>query len=341
MEVEDGAPVVVVPLVGHLLVLIGVAEDSQELPGKARAGFDDVGNIAGVPVVLVDVLHVLAREFLMPGEIVIGAVVHPLKFLEAHGEFVLDVVGVLGVVGQLVLAVAVPAQFIHPNAQLFVVRPALFSPVIEELVVLPGLYEVLHFHLLELAGTENEVLGDDFVAEGLAYLGDPEGYLHSVGLDDVLVVDVDALGGFGAQVYEPGPVVHGTYVGLEHEVELAGIGQLAAAIGTFFARQLVLVDLVGPESGFAFLAIHQGVGEVLHVPRGFPDPGMHEDSRVQAHYVVVELGHFLPPKPRYAVFELDSHRSVVPGPCLASVDFRRLKDKSPSLGQRDDFFHAE
>ena len=47
---------------------------------------------------------------------------------------------------------------------------------------LVGRDEVLHLHLLELAGAEDEVLRGDLVAEGLADLGDAEGRLLAGGL---------------------------------------------------------------------------------------------------------------------------------------------------------------
>ncbi len=262
---ENGSPVIVVAFIGHFLVFVGVAEKHEDLPGEPGAGLDDVGNVAGIAVILVDILHVLTREFLVPGKIEICPVVHTFQFLEAHGEFVFDVVGILGVVSQFVLAVTMPAQLVHPDTQLFVVSPALFPPIVEKPVVIAGFDEVLHFHLLELTGSKNKVLGYYFVAEGLAYLRDSKGNLHAVGLDYILVINVDALGGFGTQVDKSPAVVHRANIGFEHKIELAGIGEFAAAIGTLFAGQFVLIDLIGPKTGFALFAVHQGIGKVFHM----------------------------------------------------------------------------
>ena len=55
----------------------------------------------------------------------------------------------------------------------------LLSPVREPLLVSAGLAEPLHLHLLELAGSEDEVLGGDFVSEALSDLGDSERDLDS------------------------------------------------------------------------------------------------------------------------------------------------------------------
>ncbi len=48
-----------------------------------------------------------------------------------------------------------------------------------------GLDEELQFHLLELAGPEDEVAGGDLVSEGLADLADPERDLPAGGALDV------------------------------------------------------------------------------------------------------------------------------------------------------------
>ena len=101
--------------------------------------------------------------------------------------------------------------------------------------------EELDFHLLELAGAEGVVAGGDFVAEGLALLGDAEGDLDAGGVDDVAEVGEDALGGFGAEVDLAGFVLHGAGVGFEHQVELAGLGERAGFVGVWADDHLLLV----------------------------------------------------------------------------------------------------
>ena len=100
-------------------------------------------------------------------------------------------------------------------------------------LVLAGLDEELHLHLLELARAEDEVAGRDLVAEALAGLGDAERRLLARGLHDVVEVDEDALGRLGAQVVQARLVLDDAEVGLEHHVELARLGPLAlgAAVG--------------------------------------------------------------------------------------------------------------
>ena len=53
----------------------------------------------------------------------------------------------------------------------------LVHPVFEPSLVAPRFDEILHLHLLELPGPEDEVAGGDLVSKGLPDLGDPEGDL--------------------------------------------------------------------------------------------------------------------------------------------------------------------
>ena len=60
------------------------------------------------------------------------------------------------------------------------------APVVEPLQIGAGLAEELQLHLLELPGTEDEVAGGDFIAEGLADLADAEGQLLAGGTLHIL-----------------------------------------------------------------------------------------------------------------------------------------------------------
>ena len=82
-------------------------------------------------------------------------------------------------------------------------------------------YEILDFHLLELAAAENEIARRYFVSESLAYLRDAEGQLHAGCVADVFEVGENALRGFGAQVGNGGFVAQRAHVCLEHQVEVA------------------------------------------------------------------------------------------------------------------------
>ena len=141
-------------------------------------------------------------------------------------------------------------------------------------VVFAGLDEELELHLLELARAEQEVARRDLVAEALADLRDAEGGRMRARVHDVDEVDEDALRGLRAQVDDRGRLLDRPHVGLEHQVEAARLGQLAAALAGMLARLLraaELVEVVGAEAPLALLAVDHRVGEVRDVPRGLPD----------------------------------------------------------------------
>ena len=137
-------------------------------------------------------------------EVEVGAVGDALELLEVTArepEAVLDVGRALGVVGQLLRRVLVVAEVVGVDAEVDVPAGALLDPVAEPLVVLAGLDEELHLHLLELAGAEDEVARRDLVAEALADLGDAERRLFPAGLQHVGEVDEHALRRLGAHVH--------------------------------------------------------------------------------------------------------------------------------------------
>ena len=102
-------------------------------------------------------------------------------------------------------------------------------PFLEPIEFGAGLHEELHLHLFELAHTEDELAGDDFVAECLSDLCDTEGQFHASRLLHVEVVDENSLCRFGAQVNGAGAIGRGADFGLKHEVELAYVGPVARA----------------------------------------------------------------------------------------------------------------
>src|SRR5262249_1312985 len=121
-----------------------------------------------------------------------------------------------------------------------------------------GLDEELHFHLLELAGAENEVFGGDFVAERFADLGDAKRKLDALRIDEVLEVRENSLRRLGTEKHGTGGVLDRAHEGLEHQVELTGRGEFAPALGT-----LTPLDLVGAKAQLAVLAVDQRVAKVL------------------------------------------------------------------------------
>ena len=143
-------------------------------------------------------------------------------------ELVFDVDGALGVVGKLLLRVLEVAKVLTRDTEVDVPVGALLQPVLVPLLIRARLNEELQFHLLELAGAENEVTGRDLVAEGLTDLADAERRLHTSRSHDVTEVHEDTLGGLGTKVVHAGLILDGTKVGLQHHVEVAGLGPLPA-----------------------------------------------------------------------------------------------------------------
>src|SRR6201996_5180470 len=153
------------------------------------------------------------------------------------------------------------------------------DPLVVPAVGVGGRDEELHLHLLELAGAEDEVAGGDLVAEGLADLGDPEGRLLAGEAEHVLEVDEDALRRLRAEVDLRALARDRADVRLEHQVEVARLRELAAALGAAdlavgvaaFGRD-GLAQVVLPPAPLALAeTLDQRVGEAGQVPRGLPD----------------------------------------------------------------------
>ena len=287
----------------------------------------------------------------MARQVEVAAVVDALELLPAEREAVLDVDGLLRVVGQLVRGVLAQPQPRRGHAEALVPRQPAREPFLEGgRGGLLGADEVLHLHLLELAHPEDEVAGRDLVAERLPDLGDPERELLARGLLDVLEVDVRALRGLRPEVDDRRVLLDRPHERLEHEVEAARRRQRAAV---HRAAQPELLDdpgvlelgrgqvlrarqLVEPEAAMVGRALHERVAERAHVPGGHPDLRVHEDAGVEPDDVVALLDHRPPPGPLDVVLELDAEGPVVPHGVDAAVDLARGEDEAASLAERDD-----
>ena len=208
-----------------------------------------------------------------------------------------------------------------------------------------GRDEELHLHLLELAGAEDEVARGDLVAEGLADLGDPERGLAPRELEDVLEVDEDALRGLRPQVDLGALARHRPDVGLEHQVELARLGEVAVGPLARLLRRLfpalAVLELVGAEAQLAGAAVDQRVGEAGQVPRRLPDPRVLEDRRVERDDVVALVDHRPPPLGLDVVLQQDAVVAVVVGRAEPAVDLRGGEDEAAPLAERDDLLHRD
>ncbi len=149
--------------------------------------------------------------------------------------------------GEFRFFVVAKAHVVVEHAEASVPVVAFVAPVVIPFFVVAGPDEEFHFHLFEFERPVSERFGGDFVAEGLADLGDAEGEFAPHGLLDVFEVGEHALGGFGPQVGFVAAGAEGTDVGAEHEVEFACFGQFAAAFGALLSGDVFVAEFFGEE----------------------------------------------------------------------------------------------
>ena len=113
----------------------------------------DVARVGG----LVEVVELLARRLHVLGEVVVAAVGDALELVPPPREEELDVGRAARVVAELVGVVGPQPHLALGDAEVEVPLLALVAPVLVPLARLVGRDEVLHLHLLELAGAEDEV----------------------------------------------------------------------------------------------------------------------------------------------------------------------------------------
>ena len=170
----------------------------------------------------------------MVAEVEVGTRMYALELLEPEREAELDVGRGVGIVGELLMVVETVVVLAHSERHMPL--HAVLLPLAEPFHFGAGPYEELHFHLLELPHAEDELAGDDLVAESLSYLGYSERYLHPARLLHVDVVDEYALCRLGTQVHYVGIVADGAEPCREHQVELPHVGPvLGAAYGAYDA----------------------------------------------------------------------------------------------------------
>ena len=170
-------------------------------------------------------------------EVEVRAVGHTFQLSVAwggEGEAVFHVeraASIFGVVGQFI-GIMGPQQEIlalHSDRA----PPVLpgFTPEFIPLWCIVTVAEEFEFHLFKFPGTENEVPWGDFVAERFPDLGDAERHSNPRSVAHIFEVQEDALGGFGSKIGRRVLVLQCADVGLEHEVELARLGQGARFFG--------------------------------------------------------------------------------------------------------------
>ena len=162
----------------------------------------------------------------------------------------------------------------------------------------------------------------------------PKGSFRRDAVRTLAKLDEDALGCFGAEVYLMGGVLDGSHEGLEHQAELAGVGEFTTAVGAHLR-----LDLVFAEALVALAALDEGVAEAGDVAAGDPHLGVHEDGGVQAHHVVALLHHGTPPEVLEVALEFHAQGAVVPGGVDTAVNLTALEDQPTALGQGENLVH--
>ena len=220
---------------------------------------------------IVEVAQVFAAELLVLLEVVIAAMGDAFQLAPAPGELVFHVAGADGVERQFFLVVLAQAQVVALQAQVLIPLEALVAPRRD---TTPGWSRGLQKNSISICSNSRErkmnCLGVISLRKALPIWAMPKGTLMRVESHDVLEVDEDALRRFRAQVDHRRALLDRADERLEHQVELARLGELA--LGEFagmlrgLSRALALGDLVGAEACLARLAVDQRVGEVP--PRG-------------------------------------------------------------------------
>ena len=316
MEAQHGA-LLVVDDVG----VVGGEQERRHRPCRTRRRLDDVRDVALVGR-LVEVVEPLTGVCGVGVEVEVGALGDALQLVPAPRKQELDVGGTGRVVRQLVGAVRPRAAACSDgDAETHVPVEALVAPVLVPLRAVARRDEELHLHLLELAGAEDPVLRCDLVAEALAHLGDAERRLLAGGLQHVDEVGEHALRRLRSQVRHGAGVLDRAGVGLEHQVELAGLGErlrrpaVGAGVG--------IVELVEAEALLAVGAVDERVAEAGEVTARLPDRRRAEDRRVDQHDVVALLHHRPHPGVLHVAQQQRAERAVVVRAAEAAVDLGR------------------
>ena len=117
VQMQDGADVLLALAVGQMLLVVGLAQESQRHAVAAQRRLDDVGDVVLVGLA-VEVLEALAGGLLMAAQVVVGAVGDAPQLAPiGKREGVLDVGGGAAVEGQLCRLVVTQAQVLLLDAE--------------------------------------------------------------------------------------------------------------------------------------------------------------------------------------------------------------------------------
>ena len=192
------------------------------------------------------------------------------------------------------------------------------APVLVPLLRIFRRNEELELHLFELTGTEDKVSGCDFISKRLADLRNTKRWLLATGLQHVRKVDEHSLCSFRTQVRHRRIGFDGTSVCLEHQVEIARLGEgvlLAARRTGRGVDKLVLTETL-----MTFATINERISEVLEMAGGFPNGRRRKDRCIETNDVVAHLHHRTPPCVLHITKQLHPDGAVVIGGAKPAVD---------------------
>ena len=351
-----------VPLADRLLVVC-VDQKCKRHAVSAERRLNDIGHILFIRLGI-KIFHRFAAVVGMLRKVVIGAVRHAPELAPAEREQILKVGRCLGVEAKLVRIMVAQSEIVARHAEIIEELLAVILPVFEPFEVGAGFAEKLQLHLLKLADTEDKVAGRDLVAERLADLTDAEGELLARGARNVLEVDEDPLRRLGAEIQLGGGILSDTLIGLEHQIELADVGEVLRTAGRacdpvvrdvlghflvcpagridveMVLCRVILDQLIGAMTRFARLAAHQRVGKAADVTGSNPDLGVHDDRAVKTDIVLAVLHKALPPCALDVVLELNAERTVIPRVCKTAVDLGTGIHKAAVFAECNDLVHC-
>ncbi len=186
--------------------------------------------------------------------------------------------------------------------------------------------------------------GRDLVAERLADLRDAERRLAARELRDVLEVDEDPLRGLGPKEDVRARLLDRSDARLEHEVELARLGQVAVGrLAGALARPLAARR--APSSWSArkrSLHVRQSTSGSVNpcdVARRLPHARVEDDRGVERDDVLPLADHRLEPARADVFLQEDAVVPVVVGGPEAAVDLRGREDEPAPPRERHDLLH--
>ena len=98
-----------------------------------------------------------------------------------------------------------------------------------------------------------------------------------------------------------------------------------------YLGEIILDQHVGTVSFLGILVVDERIVERRHVAGRHPGLGVHEHAGIDAHDILVEAGHRLPPVPLDVVLELDAHLAVVVYGGESVINFTRRENESVLL----------